>query len=228
MKDGLHNEHRKRMKERYRSTGLDAFQEHEVVELLLFFGIPYRNTNDIAHVLLNKFGSVSGILDASYDELTQVKGIGENAATLITMMPDLFRRYTMDKQKGDRVFDSVEKIGEYCLSHFIGATTEHVELLLFDAGMHMTDHVTVHKGTLSSSVNAEILAEYIFGGHVSCFALAHNHPFGSTAPSEDDLYVTREIYRAFQALNKHMIEHLVIAGDGYEGILERSLEMYDK
>ncbi len=229
MKESLHREHRKRMRGRYRKTGFDSFQDHEVIEMLLFFGIPYKNTNDIAHTLLNKFGSVSGILDASYEELIQVKGIGENAATLITMMPQFFRRYTMDKQKGGRVFDRLDLIGDYCVNHFIGVTSEHVELLLFDACMHMTDHVTVHTGSLSaSSVNAEKLAEYIFGGHASNFVLAHNHPFSSSEPSGDDLHVTREIFRAFKSLNKHMIEHFIIADDRYEGILDRALEMYDK
>ena len=84
---GIHAGHRQRMKERFRREGLDGFSEHEVLELLLMYAIPQRDVNPLAHTLIKRFGSLAGVLEAHESDLTQVPGVGENAALLLTLMP---------------------------------------------------------------------------------------------------------------------------------------------
>lgn len=222
--DKLHTNHRHRMKSRFREKGLDGFSDHEILEFLLYFGIPYKNTNEIAHLLLNRFRSLSGVLDADYEELITQKGIGENTATLINFIPSLFRAYSLDKYKSCVVFDTMDKIGEFLINHYIGATREHVEVLLFDGKMKMIDHVTVHEGAVNSSdINPEKLAEIVFSRKSSCFVLSHNHPGGCTEPSVDDLRITKILREAFEPFNKFMIEHVIVSGGEYRCILNDSL-----
>lgn len=229
MKDAqIHAEHRRRVKEKFRESGLNSFSDHEVLELLLFFGIPYKNTNETAHKLINRFHSLSGVLDADFGELVQQDGIGENAATLLTFLPQLMRRYAIDKTEQSVIFDTPEKIGEYLVDHFIGATREQLELLLFDAKMQMIDHVTLHDGSVSSvAVNPEKIAELLFSKRASNFVLAHNHPSGGTEPSAEDLSATRKLYRAFIPFNKYLVEHIIVSGDKYERILSRALDIFN-
>lgn len=212
----LHREHRKRMKARFREKGLDGFSDHEVLELLLFFAIPRVNTNETAHLLLNRFGTLSGVIEASHDELMSVKGIGENSATLINLLSQFTRRYELDRSRPRDSFSSMESVGNYLINHFIGATREHVELLLFDAKMHMIDHVTVHEGAVNSSdVNPERIAEIVFSGRASCFVLAHNHPGGKCVPSDEDIIVTKKLKAAFTPFNVRMLDHFLVCGGEY-------------
>ena len=227
MEKDVHTGHRARFKDRYRKEGVDSFQDHELLEMILYFGIPYRNTNETAHLLLNKFGSLSGVLEATFEDLITVKGVGENTATLINFIPDISRRYIMDKQGSNKVFTE-EDIREYCINHFIGATSEHTEMLLFDAKMHMIGHVKVFDGTLcASGVTPEKLGEYIYSFRACNFVLTHNHPGGNTEPSYEDLCVTREVYLVMKAMNKHMTEHFIVTDGGCRAILGDALALYD-
>ncbi len=214
--ENLHREHRKRMRIRFREMGLDGFSDHEVLEFLLFNAIPRVNTNEIAHRLLNRFGTLSGVIEASYEELMSVKGIGENSATLINFFSQFTRRYELDRSRPRDTFDSMESVGAYLINHYIGATREHVELLLFDAKMHMVDHVTIHEGAVNSSdVNPERIAEIVFSRRASCFVLAHNHPGGRCIPSDEDITVTKRLKAAFMPFNVKMLEHFLICGGEY-------------
>ena len=89
----LHEGHRQRLKERFLREGLDHFEPHTVLELLLFYAVPQRDTNELAHRLIARFGSLDAVFDAAFDELCAVEGIGRNTATLLKLVPDLTRRY---------------------------------------------------------------------------------------------------------------------------------------
>lgn len=216
------------MREKYVKGGIDNLSDHEVLEMLLYNCKSQGNTNDTAHLLLNRFGSFSGVLDADYNELQEIKGVGEVSATFITMLPKVLRRYALDKEKHlGSVFNTEEKIGTFLVNHFIGATREHVELLMFDASMRMVDHVTLHEGAVNSSdINAEKIAEYIFSRKVSSFVLAHNHPGGSTEPSDEDIYITLKVRSAFEELGRELLEHYVVADGKYRGILASQRELF--
>ena len=97
MSELIHRDHRSRMKARFAAQGLDGLNDHEALELLLYFAVPRVDTNPIAHRLLDTFGSLHGVIDASHEALKRVQGIGENAATLLVLLREMMRRYAMDK-----------------------------------------------------------------------------------------------------------------------------------
>ncbi len=227
--DQLHREHRQRTKQRFKEFGLDSFQDHEALELLLFYALPYKNTNGIAHELLNKFGSFSRVFGASRDDLMSISGIGDHAAILFELMPQIFRRYSVDLLSEQTRYDDRELLSEYVINHFIGQTKEHVQLFLFDAAMHRIDSIMLCEGGLNAvSVNSEAVAEHVFANRAASFVIAHNHPSGDTEPTFDDLCITRSVWHALAALNREMVEHYIISGGKCTPILARAKEMFDK
>ena len=226
---GINRGHRQRMKERFDKFGLEAFQDHEVLELLLFYGLPYKNTNGMAHELINKFGSFSGVFSATGEELKKVNGIGDHAAMLIRMIPQLFRRYSADSVSGSFSLNDTESLKEYVINHFIGATREYVQLFLFDSGLHRIDSITLAEGSFGNvRVTPELIAEHVFSNRASYYIIAHNHPSGDIEVSCEDLITTRNIWLSLAALNREMIEHYVVSHGRCEGVLSRAKEIFDK
>ncbi|MDR3207863.1 MAG: hypothetical protein LBT60_05970, partial [Oscillospiraceae bacterium] len=128
-----HTGHRERLRERFLTEGLDAFPEHNILELLLFYALPQKDTNPLAHKLLDTFGTLSGVLDAAPEELARVDGVGRNTAALLSLMPALFRRYKLSGSRRDQPLDSAEKAGEYLLPLFAGLKNEVAYLVCLDA-----------------------------------------------------------------------------------------------
>lgn len=223
----IHKEHRLRMKKRFRENGLEGFSDHEVLELLLFFGIPFKNTNDIAHHLINRFGSLSGVLETEYTDLLEIDGIGENTGTLLKFIPELFRRYSVDKRVNGSRFLDLHDIGEYLVNSYIGTVRERVDILLFDSGMRLIAHLELSEGSFEGSLlDSGRLAEIVFSHHAISFALAHNHPSGTVDPSDADLMITREIYKAFIPFKKYMISHFIVANGEYADILPKAISFF--
>ena len=127
-----HYGHRQRLKDRFLQTGFTGFDAHGILELLLFYSIPQRDTNDLAHELVKRFGSLSGVFDASYEDLVKVKGISANTATLLKMIPQLANAYLNDRNDPGIILDSAEKAGAFLMSKYVGATNERIYLLCLD------------------------------------------------------------------------------------------------
>ena len=108
---GIHDGHREHVRQRFLKNGLDAFADHEVLELLLYFAIPRRDTNPIAHALMERYGSLSGVLSAPIEDLKRVKGVGESAATLLCLAGQIERRARLsDAEQGVVALTSVEAV----------------------------------------------------------------------------------------------------------------------
>ena len=166
----VHSGHRERVKNKFLVEGLDHFEPHEVLELLLYFGIPLKDTNPIGHMLLQKFGSLSGVFDAPYEELVQVEGVGKSAATLIKLIPEICRRY-QENLNGDknRIFD-YDEAGKFLINKFIGRTNETVILMLLDSKSRMIYCGVVNEGTV---ITANIYVKKIVKIAVQYLSLIH-------------------------------------------------------
>ena len=226
--DALHNKHRSRMRNKYRESGLDAFADHEVLELLLFYAIPRVNVNGVAHELMRRFGTLDRVFEADASELCEVPGIGENTALLIGMIPDFARRYALAKNSGKLQMSDCEAVAQYLVNYYIGQTREKVNLLLFDNNGKLIETVTLHDGAATGSdVNVERIAEIVFSRKAASFILAHNHP-GGAEPSRSDLALTRSVYRAFENFRVNFRDHIIVAGGKCRGILAQSLDPTDE
>ena len=216
----MHKDHRKHTKDRFLSEGLDSFEPHNVLELLLFYSIPQKDTNETAHMLINRFGSLSAVFDAPYDDLLTVPGISEHSATLIKLIPAVSRRYAMEKNSKVTKLSSIEDIGKYLVARYLGVTEETVLLLLLDNKFGLIDCVKVHEGSVNSSaITMRKLIETALFKRASMVVLAHNHPSGVALPSSDDLFTTQQVKRAFDLVEIGMLAHIIVAGDTFTNIL---------
>ena len=216
----MHKDHRKHTKDRFLSEGLDSFEPHNVLELLLFYSIPQKDTNETAHMLINRFGSLSAVFDAPYDDLLTVPGISEHSATLIKLIPAISRRYAMEKNSKVTKLSSIEDIGKYLVARYLGVTEETVLLLLLDNKFGLIDCVKVHEGSVNSSaITMRKLIETALFKRASMVVLAHTHPPGVALPSSDDLFTTQQVKRAFDLVEIGMLAHIIVAGDTFTNIL---------
>ncbi len=207
----LHGEHRQRIKERYASTGFDGFSPHEVLEMLLFYAIPRKDVNPIAHRLINRFGSLSGVLDAPVEQIEAVEGMGPTSAQFLKLFPEVARLYLIDRQCSTQALTNFSKIREYLQPHFVGLTKERMMLVLLDHGMHPLCCTCVAEGSASSlKASYRTMAELIIKYQATAAILAHNHPGGVPFPSEADKSLTLSAIQLLDALNVSLVDHFVL------------------
>ena len=215
---GVHDGHRSRMKERFRGHGLENFNDINALELLLFYAAPRRDTNGMAHALLERFGSFSAVLEANEQELLAVPGIGENAVTLLRLIPEVSRRYLLDKTPSNEPIDSAEAAGHYFIPRFMYETEEIVYALLLDARKRPIRCAAISRGTVDAAeVNARRLAELALQYRASAVILAHNHRSGVALPSVEDETSTARLARALDLLGARRGEHLARVGQQLAG-----------
>lgn len=217
----IHDGHRQRMLQRFRTEGLDNFDPIQVLELLLFFAVPRKDTNEMAHHLIDRFGSVSRVMDASVAELQKVPGVGENAATFLHLVKEAGRYYQVDSaRKGIQIRDT-EDCGRYLLPYFIGRQTETVFLLCLNANCNVICCREVGEGELNSAViSPRTVVEIALAEKASTVVLAHNHPSGVALPSKEDVLTTRRLAAALATVEVVLFDHLVIADDDYVSMVQ--------
>lgn len=220
----IHEGHRQRLKNRFREEGLDQFDEIQVLELLLFYAIPQKDTNPLAHQLLTRFGSLAQVLEATVEELEKVPGIGTNAATLLHLTMDLARYYMVNRTARSAVLTSTEKCGDYLLPYFLGRRNETVFLLCLDAKCKVLACKEVGEGSVNSaSVPVRRIVEMALSLNATSVVLAHNHPSGLALPSGEDVQTTRRLATALDAVDITLADHIVVADDDYVSMAQSGL-----
>lgn len=214
--DSIHKGHRERLKQRFLEEGLDNFTDVQVLELLLFYAVPQRDTNPIAHELIRHFGSLSQVLDAPVEELKKVDGIKDNAATLLALVIQLCRYYQVDSAQRVEILDSLEACGHYLLPRFFGRSRETVFLLCLDAKCKVICCKEIGEGSVNAaSISIRKVVETALNANATSVVLAHNHPSGLALPSEEDILTTKRLYAALQAVDVVLADHLVVADGDY-------------
>ena len=207
-----HDGHRGRLRERYIKAGLDAFAPHEVLELLLTYAIPRRDTKPIAYALLARFGSLHSVLQATPEELMLVDGIGETAATLLSMLLPLFRAYRQSVENETPVVKNQLQSVMYCESLFEGERYEKFYVICLDAQMRRINTVLVSSGDVAE---VRVYARHIISALSQCNAMgaivAHNHPSGSAAPSNEDIQLTNALYNLLEGVGIELYDPLIVA-----------------
>ncbi|MBR7181682.1 MAG: DNA repair protein RadC [Clostridia bacterium] len=222
-KQHSHTGHRDRMRARFRATKGAGMQDYELLELLLFYAIPRCDTNDLAHRLIEEFGSLEAVLETDEAALARVEGIGEKAATFLTVLGELACRYVKVKLLPDAdkdCFDSPEKLVSFIRPQFIGVTVERLLVLLFDNSMHLLDCFVAAEGVVSGvTVSARKITERAYRKNAAAVVLAHNHPGGIAVPSGNDLTLTRQLDEALRLLEIPLLEHFILADRTYAAIM---------
>lgn len=212
----IHKGHRQSVRERYYVDGMNGMPDHNILEFLLFFAIPYKDTNEIAHLLIDRFGSFSGVLQASLEELKGVKGMTENAACLITMLLPIYRHYFDDQTSKSPSYATAKDLADYIRPKFIDSVNERAFLICFDNSHHLITSRQICEGSLSSAVfkNRDI-AQAVLETKASEVILVHNHPVGIALPSENDVKATIQVYDFLKYLDVKLTDHIIITREGH-------------
>lgn len=230
MAGAIHNEHRKRMRERFAKEGLDGMNDHEVLELLLFHALPRVDTNPIAHRLLNAFGSFHAVLEAPTHELAQVEGMGEGSARFLHLLRQTARRYQIDcseDQLRGAGLTTTEMVGAYLAPQFFGLTEERSMLLCMDSKCKVLSCTELTRGTVrANEVNIRKIVEQTMRMNASAVVLAHNHPNGLALPSREDMQTTQRIADALKLIGIGLRDHIIVAGDDFVSMADSGLLNY--
>ena len=217
----VHAGHRKRLKERFRQEGLDSFDELHVLELLLFYCIPQKDTKLLAHDLLVRFGRLPQVLEATAEELEKVPGVGEHVSTLLTLITDISRYYMVSRSARFDVLLTNEQCGDYLLPYFVGRRDETVFMLCLDAKCKVLCCKEVGRGSVNSAgVPVRRVVETALGVNATTVILAHNHPSGLAIPSSEDIITTRRIAIALDAVGIVLADHIVVADDDFVSMVD--------
>ena len=218
--DNPHEGHRKRLKSRFLQTGLEAFEAHEILELLLFYARPRIDTNELAHALIDRFGTLSAVLDADPQDLASVKGLGENGALLLKMIPQLASAYTVSQTEND-VMDTSKKVCQHFYNCFIGIKNEQLRIACLDDRLRITAGGVVMEGGVNAvPVHMRKIIEFTYRSNCELILLAHNHPNGQALPSDSDVAVTNQLYSVLKSVGIKLLDHIIVNKD-------RAFSMYD-
>ncbi len=213
----IHQGHRKRMKQAMLEHGLDGLNEHQVLELLLFYGISNGDTNPTAHRLIQHFGSLKGVLEADYNDLLKVNGIGENAASLIKFAQMFSGVYLRASSFTDGVLNISDTTGlrKYYEAVFLGVKDEQVRAMLFDDELNMVKEQLIVEGTIGKvELSTRRFTDFVIRNNCSRVVLAHNHPNGSALPSGADVAATRELQEIMSRIDITLLDHIIVGRTG--------------
>ena len=217
----MHEKHRERMRERYLQSGFEGFSDHEILECLLYFSIPRSDTNELAHRLMERFGSIRNLMEATPEELAAEEGIGERSVFLFKLTCEALRRYAKDTLVVTPTFRTLSSLSEYPCRKFVGLGTECVYLMLLNNRLSLIDCSMIAEGTVNKAlIPLRKITEKTIFRKASVVVLAHNHPNGYPYPYENDLEVTAEIIDMLDRLGVPLLEHLIVADDCIFPILQ--------
>lgn len=218
----IHDGHRQRLRKRFLASP-SSFEDHELLELLLFYIYPRVNTNEIAHNLLNRFGSLKGVLDAGIPALTQVQQIGDNAALFFRVVSETLSRYKLEYPKSINAIDSHETLARYLCSLFAGTDNEVTYLLLFDSKNKLISCTNIGEGYSCGNVlSMRTITTLTMNSNAASAIVVHNHPNGKAIPSGEDLAATNNINTVMSLNGVKLIDHFIIAGNECTPILNPS------
>ena len=224
MQKADHSGHRNRLREKYLNGGIEILAPHEVIEMLLFNAVPYRNTNDIAKRLLDAFGSLSAVFDASLEMLMNA-GLTRNQAAYIKLIPDVTRLYLLDRNDNPSKIIDYDMVGDYFIKKFIGVShEERVLLLLMDEKCKELFCGFVADGGFDTAAfsNRKVMRMCVsYGAH--SVIMAHNHPSGFGLPSAADYRSTVKLRELLASIDVILIDHFIIADDEAVSMVQTGL-----
>lgn len=209
----IHTEHRKRMKQKFLQTGIDNFADHEILELLLFFSIPRRNVNPLAHQLIRHFGSFNSVLEASVDSLMQVDGMGENSATLINLLYRIFNKYSLNTNIKMKLSSS-STAKAYCKRLFTETNIEQFFVVCVNSASKIISHKKFGEGSMSKvNVNIRDITSFALSNNCERIILTHNHPNERCMPSDDDITFTKTIILSCLLNDIQVLDHIIVCNN---------------
>ena len=224
----VHDEHRVRVRKEFLSRGFnDSTPEHKILEMLLFYSIPRRDTNELAHKLIDHFGSFSNLLEADAASIMEIDGVGEYTAALIKLILPIVRVYQNQKKEIDPGFDNMAELHDYFVKKYIGITKEMFSVMCFDASGRMCGFDFLSSGDVAAvGVTSRMVLEVVLRHNARCVIICHNHPGGYALPSSADIELTSQVINALKAIDVALTDHIILCTDDYVSMAESELYKY--
>lgn len=220
----IHDGHRKRLKNRFLEQGLDGFDDHNVLELFLFYTLPRQDTNPIAHALLDRFGTLDAVFEAPVEELSKVAGIGENSAAFLKLVPAVARRYEMERNRPEEIIDSSEKAGAFLVPLYMLERDEVVYVMCLDAKGKLLCCKELFRGVANTTeISLRKIAELALSKNASSIIISHNHTSGIALPSAEDERTTKLIKDTLERIGIALKDHIIVAGDDFISMADSRL-----
>lgn len=211
---GIHDGHRERLRARFLEHGLLTFNEIEALELLLFYAIPQRDTNPLAHALLDHFGSLNDLFHASEQELCEVPGVGTKTAALLMLVPQMTRLSGVKQSQRIGDIRGAKDAQLFLRPYYEGLQDEMLMLVCMDSMKKVISAEVLNRGVVDSvRFDIRLLVEVALKRKSSWVVMAHNHPDGQAYPSREDDSVTASVCRALRALGIELFDHVIFAGE---------------
>ena len=211
----LHAGHRERMRRRFLDVGLDSFADHEALEYALFYAVPRGDTNEIAHRLLSRFGSLAAVLEADPSDLAAVEGVGPGTAAFLSFLPQFTRRYLKDRLETNKpCLKTSEEAIAYAIPIMTGRADEVFYVVSLNAACRVLNATLLAEGTISEvRLHPRQVVEVALRNRAASVIFVHNHPAGTAKPSTEDLRLTEALVKALQPLSIKVLDHIIVAGE---------------
>lgn len=209
---GVHDGYRDRMRKRFFENDLEGFASHEALELLLYYAIPRGDVNPLAHALMDRFGSLSGVFSAPAELLAQVDGVGERTAMLLRLVPQIAQKARLGDLERELALNTRERVGDYLLELFSRERNEAVYQICLDGKGKFLACRRLGEGS-ASAVNLDVrkIVQNAILYCASSVILAHNHPSGVALPSQEDHAATLRVKAALESVDVRLEDHIVVA-----------------
>jgi len=225
----VHEGHRDRMRVRFLQEGADGLATHEILEMLLYGTIPRGDTNEIAHHLLDEFGSISNLIEADPYEIAKTAGVGVKSAVFLSLLHELVRRYEREKLDQKPDLTSIGRSVDYCKALLAYRPRECFYAVCLDSRRKIIHTSKVSEGTVNdASVSPRMVVEKALRYKATGVLLCHNHPNGSVKPSLEDIDLTNQLKRMLNPLGIQVIDHIIIGENQYFSFFENDLLKGDK
>ncbi|MEO5362810.1 MAG: DNA repair protein RadC [Magnetococcus sp. DMHC-8] len=211
----IHRGHRERLRRRFLHEGLERFEDHQVLELLLFNALPRQDTNRIAHVLLQRFGCLSAVLDADTQDLASVPGMGEAAAAFLSLIPPLTRRYLHDSATRTKMpLNDPYRTSRFLIPLMAGRSEEVFYVLCLDNRCQLLFPALISRGTVTDAlIHPRQVVETVLRHKSVNVILAHNHPSGMLQASQSDINLTLLLQRILLPMGIRLVDHVIVSGE---------------
>lgn len=206
--------HRARMRNTYINGGMDNAPDHNLLELFLSVIIPRKDVKELSYALMNTFGSLEGVLNADVRDLMQIKGIGESTAVAISLIKNLYKRASLNRNSRITSFDKMEACFEYCRNLFAADVVENAYLITLDNQNNIINCHSVGAGSANQTEvdDKKLVATAIRDNAVSV-VITHNHPNTTATPSAQDLNYSIKLSQMLEFVGIKLLDHIIVGSD---------------
>ncbi len=213
----MHEGHRQRLRQRFATAqSLKEFEEHQILELLLFYAIPRKDTNEIAHSLIKRFGSLAKVLSADITDIAQVEGMGMYSATLIKLTSEVARTFWIAGNKEKVSILGVEDAINYACALLKGKPYEELFVICLDKSYNVQAYKSISSSSVDTiTISVKAVAEIAIRNAAAYVIIAHNHPGGVAVPSDEDIALTLKICDGLNLLGIGFADHIIVAEEDF-------------